>query len=109
MTNEQMQLFEIDGGEKELDEEGQEILESLRNLRAEIKALLALEADAKQRMLKFLGGCEFGVADGERVVRAATVLTERPDLEALRANPAYAAALRAHVVSGEYTKLTILR
>jgi hypothetical protein len=108
MTNEQMQLFEIDGGVKELDAEGVEIVNCLRNLRSEIKALVALEANSKARLLKYLDGCEYATMEGKPVAKVTTVISERPDLEALRANPIYAQAMKQHVVSGEYTKVTLL-
>lgn len=93
---------------RELDTEGQEMLASLANLRSEIKGLLALEKDRKEALVKYLDGAEYGTIDGMSVVKLVTVFTERPDYEALKSNPLYAEAIKAHMVSGEYTKVQVL-
>lgn len=93
---------------KELDEEGQRLLESLSNLRLEIKGLTALEADVKAQLIKYLDGVQYGTIDGMSVVKVSTVFTERPDYETLKSNPMYAEAIKAHMISGEHTRVSVL-
>lgn len=93
---------------KELDEAGYALVASLRNLRAEIKGLTALEAEAKAQLRSYLGTASVATVDGEPVARVDQVFRESFDAEAAAANPVYAEMLRACTRVSSYVTVRLV-
>lgn len=93
---------------KELDEAGYALVASLRNLRAEIKGLTALETETKAQLREYLGTASVATVDGEPVARVDQVFRESFDAEAAAANPVYAEMVRACTKVSSYVTVRLV-
>lgn len=92
----------------ELSIRGREVVQGLRNVRDEIKALRAVEEDLKTQLLVHLDGHDQGLIDGAPVVQVDTIFRERFDAKRARENPIYADMMAACSTSTQYSQVRLL-
>lgn len=94
--------------DKELDSWAHETVRGLRNVRAEMKALKAVEDDLKCQLLGYLDGAEVGTVDGEPVVKVESIFRDQFDLKRARESPIYADMLAACSTSLAYNQVRLV-
>lgn len=93
---------------RELDEHGLDVVAGLRNVRAELKALLAVESDLKAQLLAVLDGAEVGMSGGEPVVIAESTIRDSFDIKRARQSPIYADMINGCMRSVAYCTVRLV-
>lgn len=92
----------------ELDTQGREVVAGLRNVRLELKALLAVEDELKGQLLVLLDGAELATVEGEPVARVESRVRDTFDVKRARQNPIYADMIAGCMRSTEFNTIRLV-